>query len=352
MKMLSEDCSKRITSLRFLLIVFVVFIHNNLSAEKAINYYHLSFSEPIGITWFKVFVAEILGSAAVPLFFLFAGYLQFCKREKYPRLLAKRTRSLLVPYLLWTFLNVALYASVQSFPPLASFFGNAHNLVRNWGVMDWLKLFWTHLDVYPLVPQFWFLRNLIVLIVLSPILSWAARIFPLGTFTCISLCYLNDIPLNFGVSLFFFMAGWFFAEHDISFFHLADKAGWLECALFLILSLLAHMLFPNNSIMYHFDTIVSCVFFLKLSNAIVLRPHLFRTASYLSGFSFFLFAVHTPFLESSLRKISYKVIPLHGWGCLVQFIATSLICIVIGISIGIVLRKVCPPIFKLLNGSR
>lgn len=91
MKMLSEDCSKRITSLRFLLIVFVVFIHNNLSAEKTINYYHLSFSEPIGITWFKVFVAEILGSAAVPLFFLFAGYLQFCKREKYPRLLAKRT---------------------------------------------------------------------------------------------------------------------------------------------------------------------------------------------------------------------------------------------------------------------
>lgn len=32
-KMISENISKRITSLRFLLIVFVVFIHNNLNSD-------------------------------------------------------------------------------------------------------------------------------------------------------------------------------------------------------------------------------------------------------------------------------------------------------------------------------
>ena len=41
-----EDISKRITSLRFILIIFVVFIHANLSPEQAINRYHYDFYQP------------------------------------------------------------------------------------------------------------------------------------------------------------------------------------------------------------------------------------------------------------------------------------------------------------------
>ena len=40
---ISEEDSKRITSLRFLLIVFVVFIHANLTPDDALNYYHYDF---------------------------------------------------------------------------------------------------------------------------------------------------------------------------------------------------------------------------------------------------------------------------------------------------------------------
>ena len=74
---INDEDSKRITGLRFLLICFVVFIHNNLNADTAINYYHLSFCEPAIISCFKIIVTSILGGSAVPLFFLFAGYLQF-----------------------------------------------------------------------------------------------------------------------------------------------------------------------------------------------------------------------------------------------------------------------------------
>lgn len=40
---ISEEDSKRITSLRILLIVFVVFIHANLTPDEALNYYHYDF---------------------------------------------------------------------------------------------------------------------------------------------------------------------------------------------------------------------------------------------------------------------------------------------------------------------
>ena len=78
--LVSQETSMRITSLRFFLAIFVVFIHNNLDADKAINYYHLDFVEPVVITWIKMLVCSVLGGAAVPLFFMFAGYLQFRKK--------------------------------------------------------------------------------------------------------------------------------------------------------------------------------------------------------------------------------------------------------------------------------
>ena len=61
----SQETSMRITSLRFLLAIFVVFIHNNLTADIAINYYHLDFVEPVIITWIKILVCNVLGGAAV-----------------------------------------------------------------------------------------------------------------------------------------------------------------------------------------------------------------------------------------------------------------------------------------------
>ena len=254
MRSLTEEDSKRITSLRFLLIVFVVFKHNNLSADDAINYYHLAFNEPAVITWFKFLVTEVLGGAAVPLFFLFAGYLQFCKQDSYPVLLKKRAKSLLVPYVAWTVITVALFFIAQSVPQLSAFFQNENNIVRNWNFTDWISLFWVHNEVYPLVYQFWFLRNLIVLVLFSPILVLLARKLPFLVIVGISLC--------------------------------------------------------------------------------------------------FLYAIHTPFLGTSLNKLSFQIIPLHGAWCLVQFIVPHVLCIAIGTGIGIALKKILPPVFAILNGSR
>lgn len=112
---ISEEDSKRITAIRFLLIVFVIFIHNNLNADDAI-YYHLNFSEPAVITWIKYLICSLFGGATVPLFFLFAGFLQFSKDDSYPILLKKRAKNLLVPYVLWTLLGVLafFYRAVDS----------------------------------------------------------------------------------------------------------------------------------------------------------------------------------------------------------------------------------------------
>lgn len=72
--MISEETSKRITSLRFLLAILVVFIHNNFTPEKILESASVSGAAtlfcPNSFTeWIQYFISYGLGSCTFPLFF-------------------------------------------------------------------------------------------------------------------------------------------------------------------------------------------------------------------------------------------------------------------------------------------
>ena len=351
-----QETSMRITSLRFILAIFVVFIHNNLDADTAVNYYHLDFIEPIVITWIKQLICNVLGGAAVPLFFMFAGYLQFRKKDTYLVLLKKKTKSLLIPYVIWTIICILAFFIGQSIPHIATYFQNENNIVRDWKFIDWINLFWTHETdnalKTPLVYQLWFVRNLIVLIIASPLLNNLEKKTPFAVIITAFLCYLNGLSIGLGTALFFYMCGYFFAEYDIDFISLADKISWLDFVILISFEMLVLVLFGERIKLFGLGTIISCLFFLKLSGRIIAKPKVFSITEYLAGFSFFLYAIHAPFLVNLLNKISYRIISLHGLGCLLQFILPPLITIIIGTVIEIGLKKICFPLFVLLNGGR
>ncbi|MBR4791104.1 MAG: acyltransferase [Treponema sp.] len=355
---ISEEDSKRITSLRFLLIVFVVFIHANLTPDDALNYYHYDFIQPKWIEVFKNFICSTLGGAAVPLFFLFASYLQFSKNDSYPTLLKKRSKSLLLPYILWTVITVILYFIAQSIPQTAPYFQNPINIVRNWKVLDWIKIFTYHnlgegLQT-PLVYQFWFIRDLIILIVLSPVLKFLCRRLPGWTLIFVSVLALKGIPVFFvnTNALFFYTAGYYFATYKISFFKIADKIKTYEYTVLLALTILFDLLLEGKYNFSFVKTILSCLFFLKLSAIFIKHQNLYGKLEYLAGYSFFLYAVHTPFLGTSINKVTQRIIPLHGILCLFQFLLAALLTILFGTIFGILLNKICSPIFRILNGGR
>lgn len=348
-QIIPEETSKRITALRFLLAMLVVFIHNNLNADEAINYYHLSFHEPIVITWIKTFVTCTIGGASVPLFYVFAGYLQFCKNDKYGNLLKKKSKSLLLPYCIWTIICVLAYYFGQAIPMLRTFFQNDINIVSNWKFHNWFAIFWNHMKGYPLVVQFWFVRDLMVLVILTPIIKYCIKKIPILTVICIVFCFIKELPLGFGTAAFFYIIGAVFAEYKIDFFNIADKLKWMELIPLLFVLSLFEMKQINT---FGIGIIISCLFCLKLSMILIKNEKLFANLNYLSGFSFFLYAIHMPFLVTSISKISWKIIPMHGIGCLIQFIIPVVLTIIIGTSIGILLKKVCPPLFVVLNGGR
>lgn len=355
-KDIDGETSRRITALRFILMVLVVLIHANLKEDDALNYYHLDFVQPAWIGWLKNFVCGSLGGAAVPLFFFFSAYLQFRKNDRYPVLLKKRARTLLVPYMAWTLLTVLLYFAAQSIPQTAQFFANPINIVRNWRGLDWLKIFTYHnLDEglrYPLVYQFWFLRDLMIFIVLSPLLRLVLVRFP-AAFLALCAAYLCGLPVFITPStgaLFFYCAGLLAAEKDVDFFALSDRLRFGEyLALIAFVELVSAF---SSAPIGALKTALYCLFWLKVSRFIIQSGRAYAVAERLSGYSFFLYAVHTPFLGTSINKLSWQLIPLHGLGCLAQFVAAGLLTILLGTVGGIVLKRICPRAFALLSGGR
>jgi surface polysaccharide O-acyltransferase-like enzyme len=168
-----DESLSRIDLLRFPLIVGVVFIHNYASAV------HLAQGGAIGLAhgsvwveFVRFFISQGVARVAVPLFFLISGYLFFYGEWSWSRYIGKierRASTLLIPFLFWNLLTLAVYATVQSIPQTAVYFaGTAWPPIRSFTLLDYINALFGITVANPISYQFWFIRDLMALVVLAP----------------------------------------------------------------------------------------------------------------------------------------------------------------------------------------
>lgn len=368
-QLIDGETSRRITSLRYILSVLVVFIHNNFTAEKlaeslAEGYRIPIFAQSMAGEWIQFVISSALGSCAVPLFFLFSAYLFFKKDTPYKLMLKKKTRGLLVPYFVWIALNIALVTLGKLFAARLnpSLLVNPEKIpVLTWNVLDWLKAFsgfgfdkFNH----PYVGQFWFVRDLLILFLISPFLRIIYRKFPKTSLIFCVFIYISDVlPQCFDsdrAALLFFTLGYFWAERDFSPFAFADSFSWTELfAMFAFSVLGCNLIFKGNSVCSALMVLFSALIFLKVSGSISKNQKTFNLAEKLSPFSFFLFAIHMPFLLACVQNLWLHFLPMKNPAfCLLEYFGANIVIVALGTFAGILLRKICPPLFAVLNGGR
>ena len=374
---ITDKTSRRITSLRFLLIVLVVFIHNNFNAEYmeeriAAGFEPMLFNQSVFGKWIQLFISDGLARAAVPLFFLFSSYLFFKKSDGYITILKKKFRSLFLPLVLWSAINLFLFVTVKllliKFMP--SFVQNSDELIcSGWNLRDWICAFigytkekeillLSNYSVYAgsLAGQFWFIRDLLIMMIVSPLILKTVRLYPKEFFMFSLFFYLCDVRpiIVMHQAWFFFVLGCYFAEYDFDFFAFADEIRWrwiLPLFVFSFWYFTEHTNFPSQS--RYFPILCACVNFLKLSKSLAADEKVFQVTKYLAGYSFFLFAAHNNFIVPTLQKLWISVLPMkNGLFCLAEYFGVAFIAISICTGSGILLKKVCSPVFKLLNGGR
>lgn len=364
--MIDEETSKRITSLRFLLACFVVFIHNNYTVEKITESIEngakeIVFNQSFLGNWIQIFISSAISCCAVPLFFLFAAYLQAKKNDAYPTLLKKRLRTLFLPYCIWVGIYLLYFTIgkiiISKIAP--SVLANPEKTVLTWTPSDWFHAiigFQNTSDGNPIVAgQFWFVRDLIIFTLLSPIFIRLIKKFPTGFFAFSLLFYILgkiSFDAHLPSAVFYYVCGLYWGIFDITLLKRLDKISWIEAFGLFLFSFVSNFVF-KMPFMSALHTFVACCVILKLSNTIICSNRIFGIARKLSGYSFFLYAIHMPVVIYVVQKIWLRIFPMkNAFFCLFEYFGATILIIAVGTGIGIALKKICPPLFALLNGGR
>jgi peptidoglycan/LPS O-acetylase OafA/YrhL len=208
---MNQYLSNKITFFSFWLIVLVVLLHS-LNVE-------FSICDNL-ICSFQYLLSHKLAQIAVPLFFFISGYLYFLKADINKNIdfsffiisSKKRLKTIVLPYVLWCILWFFFMFGIQYLPVIKNYFSEPlHNMILQDKI---LNLFY-----YPLNYPFWFLRELMVLFLITPMLFILVKYFKsliVIAFLLLALFHskvivIYDLVFLQSIPLFFFLLGAFFS---------------------------------------------------------------------------------------------------------------------------------------------
>ena len=371
--MISKNTSETIDFLRFPLALGVVFIHFEITKDTGFYFNGINHGLDCSYWFFKftTLISAVIAHIAVPLFFMISGFCFFNNKsftlKTYRDKLAKRTQTLLIPYLIWNVIAV-LILIIKSLPPVNDLFHTEVVLSGDYSIQSILNIFWDSTrsiiqavpissgEVYPMDEPLWFIRELMVVVSLSPIIYLTIKytkgiaVLGYGAFSfIIKSGYLNELA----TALMMFSLGAYFAIYGIDFVKLFRKfkfAIWIYLPLAVIDALTKGA--PINRYFKDICVIVGIVAAVQLSS-ILLEKGKVHVNKFLASGSFLLFALHDLIMhdlangiytlcgkpESTLFfVVFYIAIPL----------ATAAICYLLYLTIS----KNSPTLTKLLTGGR
>lgn len=354
--------SKVISFLRFPLIIGVVLIHTQISTINGITG-DMSAPAPFnGI--FPLYesilyiFAQIITRIAVPLFFIFSGFLFFYRVESfslqsYIAKIKKRVYTLLIPYLFWNILFIVFYNVLGwIFPGKIQIY-----IGQGYTIADWLMELWNSNGTgAPISLQFWFIRDLILVVIITPILYYSIKklgyLFPLilGILWLIGLW--PDIIFTID-ALFFFSLGAYFSVTKRNFVELIKPHVISAGVLYLILVVLTFSTKSHEWVRYvkYMSILLGIAFAISLS-AVLIQKNKWRDNALLANSSFFIYAYHIIAIPI-IRRILFSIIPcttdIHAT---VLYFTLTVIIAVMGILLYILFKKTLPQTTRLITGGR
>jgi len=350
-----EKLSKRIISLRFLLIVFVVFIHNNpteVNFATGTEIYNI----PVYVSIVRELISNIIASVAVPLFFLISGYLLYAKDEKFITVLKKKSRTILLPYIIWNILAVLFFFTAQTFDFTKPYFANI--IIRNFKPIDWIDVFVGKFTTgrqyqYPLVYQFWFLRDLFILNLLFVGIKKLIDRFPFGTVFIFFLLWISGINICIvsTEALLFFSSGYYVVKYSLD-YKAFDGIKIYDIITIYLLTIAGELFFREKlPIIHQINIIIGSILLIKLTLYFINNERIYKRLEWLEKYAFFVYAVHG-ILLAIMQKLSVRIIPMRGGWLLLQYFGVSIIGIIIFVIMGMILRRLFPKIYGILTGGR
>ncbi len=340
-------------------MVMVVFLHaNNLNdyTYEGSAFFLSGYNKA-----FQIFIADGIARIAVPLFFLISGLLFFYKVDTFNRFVyfnkvKTRLRTLVVPYFLWSILGILFYFFLQSLPYSQAYFKTT--LIKDFNLEDYIF----RIGVIPIPYQFWFIKDLFLIVLISPILYGFTKLFKIHfLYFLIFLWFIHfDYQFFQGSSILFFSVGVYLAVYKPRFLSYHIRTNYILPLLILWLLMLGiktYFVLINcpyawlPAICHKLGILMGMLSLWLFIDKDRFRPAILSSLLYVSQFNFFLFASHEPLL--SVFKKAGKAL----WGdtelmSFTSFLLMPSVVIIFCVQVGILLKKYGPRPYNLLTGGR
>ena len=357
-----EILSHTIAFLRFPLIVGVVLIHSKVN-DVVIKGVQLM---PPDGHWFcdniSYLFSHIFAAVAVPLFFFISGFLFFYKteafsKEVYAKKLKRRVHTLLIPYIFWNLAVALLFFLSEIF--FSGLMSGVHKAVHDYTFQDWLWAFW-NVGIggnQPINGPLWFLRDLMVVMLFSPLVYWLVKKLKQYAVIVLGICWFTGFWFalsGFSIgALFFFSFGAYFSIHGIN-FAVKVQSYWRQTGvLYLLLSLAVLALREYEWCGYLAKiNILTGMFFAVSVTAHFIGKGSWRVNKFLSESSFFIYAYHGMFLSLIIKAVCSALHPQSDAMLLLVYFLSPAIIILAGLGAYYVLKKYLPRTTAFITGGR
>lgn len=330
--------SQAIHFLRLFFSVAIVFLHAYTSTQPVES---LENGKPFyeAVTYI---VSLEWGEIGVPVFFVIAGYLFFygtrLDAQDYKRKIRSRVNSLLIPYLFWNFLFIALFFIAEQLPVLSQYFSGVNKRVSDYSWLDFIRAFWDRGEWQggngtPFDWPLWFVRNLFCLCLLSPVVKYFIGWFKGWGILALALIWfwMPGLDFLFASILFFTLGGYFsLIRKEL----IAEDKRYLS-----VLSVIYPLLFLADfftrgeayHLAVHRTAILAGIFFFFYLTALGVKKGWVTVKPYYGQLSFLLYVVHNPVLNI-VRKATVSLFPSASDGMSVLLYFADVFIVIAGIT--------------------
>lgn len=205
-----QNLSEAIAWMRFPLILMIVLLHCYCAIDATGHSSYFVWVYPFGLC---------LGETGVPAFFFVSGFLFYFSQKSYAQKVQSRIRTLLIPYLFWNTMVLLVYGLLELSGHGMLIAGKG---ITDYGVFDYIRAFidrgqWDRGNGVPMLCPYWYIRNLMLLCVLSPMIYYAVKYLKL-VFVFILFGWWVTVPYNGMIisSLLFFSLGSYFSINGVN----------------------------------------------------------------------------------------------------------------------------------------
>ena len=343
--------STLIKAMRFPLIVLVVFAHSLGFGNVEItpdftgwNVYH----------FFSEMVSHNFARLAVCWFYAISGYFffRYLKDEEFSfKWVAgkwkKRIWTLLIPYVIWNLLSVALgYAKGLAFAGIGI---GSHNDLPTFAPLEWL---WSGPADFPL----YFMRDLMIMSIVAPLWYLIVKRLKWPSLVLLVLVYIS--PLKPGIpgmrAIFFFGIGCWLGIWKYNMLEIAQRVKWPAAVLAAVTLLVASYFnaSPYHEWMLRAFYPFGMLTFMNICNRLIDNEKTCDRLCRLSAAVFIIYASHEILILGWTKGIFMRVFGEGLAGAWISYLGVPVVVLCVCLLLYWILNRIMPKTLSFICGSR